>query len=262
MKITACPDPPVREHGTRWCFLLSLFVHVLLGILLYYGVQWQSSPPVPVEAELWDAIPEATTALPEPVVPRAAPAARPKAVEEADIALQQQQRRHAAAAREPARKQPVLRARRAREAADRQEAARKAAQHNEDAAIADAQRRGELKRLETLAGHALAGSVIGAGTGTGGTTSSRYADLLRRRVKPNIIFSEDVAGNPAAVVAVRLAPDGSLLSARLTMSSGNAAWDSAVLRAVERSEPLPRDKGGIAPASITITFKPKDQGGS
>ncbi|KDP87203.1 energy transducer TonB [Cupriavidus sp. SK-3] len=261
MKTTPYSYQPVQERGTLWCFLLALFMHLLLGILLYYGVHWQSSPPVGVEAELWDAIPETKTALPEPVVtPRPAPAARPKEEEEADIALQRQKHRQAvAAARAQARKQADLRARQAREAAERQEAARKDAQRKEDAdaqakrgAAADALRRGELERLEALAGRAV------AGTGAGGTASPGYSDRLRRRVKPNIIFTKDVAGNPAAVVAVRLAPDGSLLSARLTKSSGNSAWDSAVLRAVERSDPLPRDENGIAPASLTITFKPKD----
>ncbi|ESJ18644.1 TonB, partial [Cupriavidus sp. HPC(L)] len=94
--------------------------------------------------------------------------------------------------------------------------------------------------------------------GSGGRASPGYADKVRRRVKPNIVFTEDVQGNPTAVVSVSLAPDGSLLSARLSKSSGNSAWDNAVLRAVERSDPLPRDDNGKAPSSFTITFRPKD----
>lgn len=78
-------------------------------------------------------------------------------------------------------------------------------------------------------------------------------------MKPNIIFNGDVQGNPAAVVAVRLAPDGSILAKRLAKSSGDADWDNAVLRAVERSDPLPRDEDGKAPSfEFTITFRPKD----
>ncbi|WP_340521160.1 cell envelope integrity protein TolA, partial [Cupriavidus necator] len=102
------------------------------------------------------------------------------------------------------------------------------------------------------------GSTAGAGAGGGGKASPGYADRVRRRVKPNIVFTEDVPGNPTAVVSVQLAPDGSLLSARLSKSSGNSGWDNAVLRAVERSDPLPRDENGKAPASFTITFRPKD----
>lgn len=91
-----------------------------------------------------------------------------------------------------------------------------------------------------------------------GKASLGYADRVRRRVAPNIIFNGDVEGNPSTVVAVSLASDGSLLSARLTKSSGDAGWDNAVLRAVERSDPLPRDENGKAPANFTITFRPRD----
>lgn len=92
----------------------------------------------------------------------------------------------------------------------------------------------------------------------GGKTSLGYADRVRRRVAPNIIFTGDVEGNLSAVVTVQMAPDGSLLSARLSKSSGDAGWDNAVLRAVERSDPLPRGENGKAPPNITITFRPKD----
>ncbi|MCY1509990.1 protein TolA [compost metagenome] len=102
------------------------------------------------------------------------------------------------------------------------------------------------------------GSTAGAGAGGGGKASPGYPDRVRRRVKPNIVFTDDIDGNPTAVVSVRLAPDGTLMSARLAKSSGNSAWDNAVLRAVERSDPLPRDEDGKAPASFTITFRPKD----
>ena len=121
-----------------------------------------------------------------------------------------------------------------------------------------------MARLQALAGGNATssgggvGSAAGSGAGSGGKASPGYADRVRRKVKPNIIFSGDVEGNPAAVVAVSLAPDGSLLSARLSKSSGNADWDNAVLRAVQRSDPLPRDEDGKAPPSFTITFKPKD----
>jgi len=229
-------------------------MHLLFGVFLYYGVHWQSKPPVGVQAELWEAIPETTTAPPESVVPPQ-PAVKQKE-EEADISLQQKRRQEMAAEREQARKQAALNTRHAREEAERLEAARKEAQA-ETKAAADASRRGELARLESMAGRAAGGSSSGGGSGRG-TASSGYPDRLRARVKPNIVFYEDVAGNPAAVVLVQLAPDGSLLSAKLIKSSGNPDWDSAVLRALERSNPLPRDENGIAPARVTITFKPKD----
>jgi len=58
------------------------------------------------------------------------------------------------------------------------------------------------------------------------------------------------------VVAVRCAPTGTLLSATIRQSSGNEQWDQAALRAVQRSDPMPVDINGQAPAAFTITLRP------
>jgi colicin import membrane protein len=100
-------------------------------------------------------------------------------------------------------------------------------------------------------------NTAGNGPGAGGV-SAGYADKVRRVVLPNINFNPDsVPGNPAAVVALRCAPDGTVLSAGLARSSGNSAWDEAVLQAIRRSGAMPRDIDGSAPPSFTITFRPK-----
>ncbi|MGX6566667.1 cell envelope integrity protein TolA [Cupriavidus necator] len=251
MKATAPRNQPLRDRGTLWCFLLALVMHLLLGILLIHSMQWQSRPPAGVQAERWDSVAKTTAAVREPVVePQPAPPVRAKA--EAENALQHQKsmKRHRA----------VVAARQGRETAERHEAAAHKEAGAKRHATADSQRQNELARLEALAARAIASSSVGnhAGTGAGGALSAGYGERVRRRVKPNIFFTEDLAGNPAAVVAVQLAPDGSVLSARLTKPSGNPAWDAAVLRAVERSSPLPRDDNGIGPSTLIITFKPKD----
>jgi colicin import membrane protein len=57
---------------------------------------------------------------------------------------------------------------------------------------------------------------------------------------------------------VRCAPDGTIIGRKLVKSSGVAAWDDAVLRAIDRTEVLPLDeKGKIAPVML-IDFRPKD----
>lgn len=247
------PLQPVRERGSLICFLAALFMHMLLGALLYYGVLWRNAAPEGVSAEMWDPIPEAVPN--EPAV-QPAPTVKPVEQESADIALQEKARKAERAARDEAKAQ--------HEAQARADAARKAAQreaqHNAEAQrqASNAERASELSRLRAQAG----GAEPNSGTGTSGKPSSGYAERVRQRVKPNIIFNEDINGNPAAVVAVRMAPDGSILSARLAKSSGNSSWDNAVLRAVQVSDPLPRDESGAAPPEIRITFWPKDQGSS
>jgi colicin import membrane protein len=81
---------------------------------------------------------------------------------------------------------------------------------------------------------------------------------VKAKVKPNIVVSDDVAGNPEALVEVRLAPDGTIVGKRLTKSSGNKSWDDAVLRALDKTEVLPRDTDGRVPSSVELVFRPKD----
>ncbi|WP_427309504.1 cell envelope integrity protein TolA [Cupriavidus sp. H39] len=256
MQTAAYPYQPVRERRTLTCFLLALLMHLLLGALLYYGVRWRNAVPTGVAAELWEPVPEAT--FPEPAI-KPAPTPPPVEQEDADISLQEKQRKARLAEREA--EQARQRDSQARAEAARKDAQRRAMEAQRQAS--NAERQAELARLRAQAGGpgAAASARAGAGSGSSAKPSSGYAERVRQRVKPNIIFNEDVAGNPAAVVAVHMAPDGSLLSARLARSSGNAGWDNAVLRAVQRSDPLPRDSNGVAPSDILITFWPKDEGG-
>ncbi|HWP19470.1 MAG TPA: TonB C-terminal domain-containing protein [Burkholderiaceae bacterium] len=40
--------------------------------------------------------------------------------------------------------------------------------------------------------------------------------------------------------------------------SGNAEWDQAVMRAIDKTQTLPRDENGRVPSPIVITFRPRD----
>ena len=89
--------------------------------------------------------------------------------------------------------------------------------------------------------------------------SGSYGGLVAAKVKPNIVYPDAISGNPRAEVEVRLSPDGTIVGKRLVKSSGNKAWDDAVLRALDRTETLPRDVGGRAPpSSMIIGFSPQD----
>mgnify|MGYP003431772090 CR=1 FL=1 len=62
-------------------------------------------------------------------------------------------------------------------------------------------------------------------------------------------------GDPMAEVEVRVAATGRLFGRGWVRSSGNKAWDEAVLRAIDRTEALPRDVDGRVPPAIVIEFK-------
>jgi colicin import membrane protein len=78
------------------------------------------------------------------------------------------------------------------------------------------------------------------------------------KIKPNIVFADDISGNPVATVEVRTSPDGTIIGRKLIKSSGVKAWDDAVLRAIDKTEILPRDLDGRVPPSFEINFRPKD----
>jgi colicin import membrane protein len=60
-------------------------------------------------------------------------------------------------------------------------------------------------------------------------------------------------------VEVRSLPDGNIISQRLVKSSGNAAWDDAVVRAIIRMGSMPLDTNGRAPGVVILDLSPKDK---
>ena len=88
--------------------------------------------------------------------------------------------------------------------------------------------------------------------------SATYAGRIKAAIRPNIIYTASSGSNPQAEVEVRCAPDGKIISSRLTKPSGDADWDRAVLRAIERTDRLPRDTDGRVPPVLVISFKPND----
>ena len=98
-------------------------------------------------------------------------------------------------------------------------------------------------------------------TGTAQRTagpSAGYAGRIKARIKPNIVFMDNPEGNPLAEIEIKLAPDGTILSQKLTRPSGLKEWDEAVQRAIDRTQVLPRDIDGKVPSSMVIAFRPRD----
>lgn len=126
-----------------------------------------------------------------------------------------------------------------------------------DAKKLAAQRKANIERMTGLAGASGGAKASGTAPHASGP-SAGYAGRIRARVKPNIVFVDDVAGNPAAEVEVRTASDGTIISRKLTQTSGVKAWDEAVLRAIDKTEVLPRDVDGRVISPLTLVFTPKD----
>jgi len=284
------PFKPRSAQRTGPALGLALFAHALLIVALAFGVNWHTSEPTSIAAELWSATPQAAAPRAvEPPPPPPAPAeakkpdpvvAPPKpqapALPDPQIAIEKAKRDEAKRqqAEEDARQQKAEQAQRAKdELAQKKAAADKLAKDKADADKADklakekaekadaakqaAAREANLKRMQGLAG------ATGGATDTGSALhssapSASYAGRIVARIKPNIVLTDAVDGNPTATVEVKLAPDGTIIGKRLVKGSGSKAWDDAVLRAIERTEILPRDTDGRVRTPIEIAFKPLD----
>ena len=99
------------------------------------------------------------------------------------------------------------------------------------------------------------------GSGNAAVTSgpsASYGGRVAARIRPNVVLADPVVGNPRAEVEVRADAEGKILSRRLVKSSGNPAWDQAVLRAIDRTGTLPRDTDGRVPSALIIGLRPED----
>ncbi|MCM2346511.1 MAG: cell envelope integrity protein TolA [Acidovorax soli] len=142
--------------------------------------------------------------------------------------------------------------RQAQEDQRKQEAAEKAS-----AKAAEARRQENIRRMQGLAGATGGETATGTARQSSGPSGS-YGGKVAAKVRPNIVYPDAVAGNPRAVVQVRAAPDGTIVGTKLIQSSGNKAWDDAVLRALDKTGSLPRDVDGRVPSTLDIGFRPQD----
>jgi colicin import membrane protein len=271
--LTADERKPPRPAGMGRGAMLALLVHVGLLVAIAFGVNWRSSEPAGTSAELWAAVPQAAAPAaveppPPPPLPKAMPAPEVKPVEappppkpevrDADIAVEKAKAEKAQREREEIEQAKKLERerddKRKREEAEREK--RLAAQREQERQAAlDKQREENLRRITGQAGATGAPQATGTAQRDAGP-SAGYAGKIIARVRPNIVLTETVPPALRAEVEVRAAPDGTITGKTLRKSSGNAAWDEAVLRAIDRTGELPKDDNGRVPSAIVIGFTP------
>ncbi|HET9642388.1 MAG TPA: cell envelope integrity protein TolA [Burkholderiaceae bacterium] len=244
-------------------------------------------PPPPPAPKPAPAPPPAPAPVPKPA-PRAAPAepSTKQADRDAQIAIEkerekkrreeqaQREREQAQHEREQAAKEKAAKEKAAREKAEREQAAKERLERERaEAARAKAEkekaerrqreeeqrlaklREDNLQRMRVQIGATGGPSATGAAARDAGPSAS-YAGKVIAAVRPNIVFTESISGSVNADVQVVSSPDGTIVSRRLVKSSGNAEWDEAVLRALDRTRMMPRDVDGRVPSPIIINFKP------
>jgi colicin import membrane protein len=260
---------PRQPPGMRSGLALAILAHLLLIAALAWSVNWKTSEPEGVVAELWSAMPQIAAPRPSPPVPqppvvepRPAPTPKPEPNiaprADAQIAIEQARREEADRA-EAARQAEIARreeAERGRQRLADEQAQKKkfAEQARQDEAQQAAIREANLRRSRSQAGTSDDPAATGTAARTSGPSAS-YAGRIRAQIKRNIVLPSDVAGDPLATVEVRLAPDGTIISRKLVKSSGSPMWDETVLRAIDKTAVLPRDIDNRVPPVITIDFR-------
>lgn len=261
--------------------LLAVFVHVVFLGLMVFAVSWQTRP-LPVVAEVWDALPGPETPLPpppieppapspQPALPRPAPKppvelAKPKAAEsavqkpqaparpepKADIALEKKKQADQALAELEARHKREL-----AEAARRDEERRRETESARTAALE------QQRQQEAEAARALAEQQRQRDQQVTQQARARVIDIylsqIRAAVKTRLVEPPGLQGNPQAVLKVLQLPSGDVVSARVVRSSGVPAYDEAVERAVLAASPLPLPADrSLFSRDLELSFRPRD----
>lgn len=203
--------------------LLALAVHGAFFGLLYFGFSWQTQPAATMSVELWQSIPGAPAAAPPKAKTEEAPKPQAKVQEQPDIALPDKKKAEEKPQPRPAAQKPDT------SILDRQYAIEQAARAEQAAA---------------------AGRVV-----------DEYAGKIRARIRSRIVMPPGVPDDARAVFEVTVLPGGRVLPPRLKKSSGYAAYDDAVERAITKAEPLPLppDPGLFNRfREMELVFRPKE----
>ncbi|MCR2746320.1 energy transducer TonB [Limnobacter parvus] len=255
-------EPPEDHTGEKAGLTVSLFAHLALAAFFVVGLSWNTEEPAAFEAVLWSELPanepivvqkpepkpEPVPEPPKPVVETPPP---PKPVEppKADIELPKPEPKKP----EPKKPEPKPEPKKPEPKPEPKKPEPKP-QPKIDPELAKKLRQEEMARIM--------GGAPNTGSTSAGTSRNKamYSDRIRQYVRSKLVFpgADAVDGNPEAVFEVRQLPTGEIVSITQKKSSGLAAWDSAVERALQRSSPLPRAEDGSVEPVLVLSFRPKD----
>lgn len=277
---------PPEEPGKKKAFFLTVAVHGLLAIFLFFGVQWKQKDTA-VEVEIWSSIPTPATQLapppppspepeevkPEPVVPpkpeikpepKPLPKVEPKPEIKPDIALKDAKKKEPPKKPEPKpelkpepKKPEVKPEPKPIPKPQPKDAFKELLERESRQLTAQKEAQARTDKANQLAA-AAAVEQKAAGRASGLAT---YVGKIRTKVKGNITLPIGIQGNPEAVFQVTQLPDGTILDGgvRLMTSSGNAQLDAAIERALLKSSPLPKpDDPSLFQRVLEIRYKPFD----
>lgn len=272
---------------------LAVGVHALFLLLLVVGVSWQTQHPAPVMVDVWEALPQLQKPQPAPAVeppplqqealkppqpvkaePPPKPAMKEAAPKPPDIALEKKK-----AEAEKLKQLEVMQAAEEKALADAARAEAEAMKKVRDKELAEQKKRDLLRQMEEeelmqrMIDEDAAREVRVAKAAEARAAASRrqtelagmvgeYRNQISAKVRGNTRLPENLQGNPEVRCLVRLLPTGEVQSVKVTRSSGNPAYDDAVVRAIQKSSPLPlpadRDARAAFVPELSFVHRPKE----
>lgn len=250
------------EPGKLRAALFALLVHAAFFALLIFGLNWKNEAPEAMSVDLWAELPQPPiktappvmkmTPKPEPTKPHSQVQQEPQPqpvikavpppVRKPDIALKDKAEK-LQPKEEPARK--PLEKPAPREAVKKPEPIRKETpkaepvkkieqkpeKKDDTRQQIEAQKQAQQREQERIAAEAAQAKAMGE--------IEKYKAMIQAKIRSRIIMPPDLPGNPAVEFTVTLLPGGDVLTVTLRKSSGYAAFDEAVERAIYLAKPLP-----------------------
>jgi colicin import membrane protein len=205
--------------------VLAVVVHGAFFALLYFGFTWQTQPSATMSVELWQSLPDVVAASPaRHIVEEVVPPPQPEETVKPDIVLPDKKKVEA---------KPVVPKRIEDKRVEKKPA--EIGKIGNISAIGVADQQAAQATREQAEKAAVIGRVV-----------DEYRARIIAKIRSNVVEPPGVANDARAIFLVTLLPGGTVLDARLTKPSGNAAYDNAVERAILKSQPLP------LPADVTL----------
>lgn len=286
------PDAPYisRPGPNLAAGALALGVHLLFALLLVFGVSWQTEHPAPVMVDVWDALPPMPppaprptregvpppepTPLPEPPKAEPAPVKSDPPPKAPDIALDKKN-----AEDERLRKLKAMKEAEAKALAETTRIEAEALRKTREKQLADRKKKELLRQMEEedmiqrvaneeaaneqrLLKQAEARAAANKRQSELDRIVGLHRDKISAKVRSNTRLPGTLKGNPEVRCLVRLLPTGEVQSVKITQSSGDTAYDEAVVLAVEKSSPLPlpadREARAAFVPELSFVHRPKE----
>jgi len=272
----------IRKHekSVSWkAASLAVGVHLVLLGVLFMSFNWKTKhDAISVsDVELWDALPSLQSPVQQPVIEEPKPEPKPEPIVEekpepiveekpepeepkVDIELEKKKKEEELKKKKELEKKEAEKKKKALEKKRKAEKAKKA-KAARDKKIKDAiEKQDRLDKInQAIAAEEAAENARKAGAATASIVGQYKAKIVAK-IRGNVNKTLCGDGNPELAFKIGLLPNGEYrTSPSLTKSSGIAACDEAVERAIIVSEPLPVPKEPDALAKfrdLNLKFTP------